>query len=247
MRVIVAENYDILSRQAALLIAAQVIHKPESVLGLATGSTPEGTYRHLIDLYSKGAVDFCRVKTFNLDEYYGLAPGDKQSYYWFMQHHLFGHINVRPANIHIPDGLTSDIEAECRNYEEKIHRAGGIDLQLLGIGGNGHIGFNEPDQKFAASTHLVELDEGTIAANARFFEFPDQVPRQAISVGIRTIMQARRILLLANGPGKAKAVYEMICGQITPAVPASVLQLHPDVTVIVDREAADRLPAQVAN
>jgi len=242
MHVIVAQDYAALSRKAAILLAGQVIHKPASVLGLATGSTPVGTYQYLVSLYQEGLVEFSQTTTFNLDEYYGLAPDNRCSYAWFMRHHLFQYINDSPAKVHIPNGLADDVEVECLAYEEKIRQAGGIDLQLLGIGRNGHIGFNEPDLKFESGTHLVELDEETIAANARFFESPDQVPRQAISMGIKTIMRSRRIILLASGAEKAQAVYEMIYGKITPELPASVLQLHPDATVIADREAAQLLP-----
>lgn len=242
MRVIVAKDYEALSRRAAILLAGQIIYKPDSVLGLATGSTPVGTYRHLVALYREGLVDFSQVVTFNLDEYYGLAPENQCSYYWFMKQHLFDHVNNHPDLIHIPDGLAEDIAAECRQYEEKIHRAGGIDLQLLGIGRNGHIGFNEPDLKFETGTHLVELDEETIQANARFFSSPELVPRQAISMGIKTIMQSKRIILLASGAEKANVVFQMIFGPIKPELPASILQLHPDVTVIADGEAASCLP-----
>lgn len=245
MRVIVAKDYEALSRRAAILLAGQVIHKPDSVLGLATGSTPVGTYRHLVALYKEGLVDFSQVITFNLDEYYGLAPDNQCSYAWFMNHHLFDHVNNLPEQVHIPNGLAGDIQAECKAYDEKISQAGGIDLQLLGIGRNGHIGFNEPDLKFETRTHLVELDDETIEANARFFISPGQVPRQAISMGIKTIMQSRRILLLASGAEKTQVVYEMIYGTITPELPASVLQLHPDVTIIADREAAALLPEDV--
>ena len=246
MRVIIAKDSEALSRRAAIILAGQIIHKPESVLGLATGSTPVGTYSQLVSLHREGLVDFNDVITFNLDEYYGLSPEDNRSYAWFMQHHLFDHVNNRPENVHIPNGLAIDIDIECRAYEEKILRAGGIDLQLLGIGLNGHIGFNEPDLKFEARTHLVELDDDTIRANARFFDSAEEVPRQAISMGIKTIMRSRRIVLLASGAEKAKIVYDMIYGIITPELPASVLQLHPDVTVIADAEAASLLPANIS-
>lgn len=242
MRIIVAKNYDTLSKQAAIFIAGQIIHKPNSVLGLATGSTPEGMYRELVHLHNQGLVDFRQVVTFNLDEYYGVGPQDQCSYHRYMQDNFFSHINIAPENVHIPNGLAQDAETECRNYEALIQQAGGIDLQLLGIGRNGHIGFNEPGSKFEGITHLVDLDEDTIAANARFFASPDQVPRQALSMGIKSIMGARRILLLANGSGKAQAICDMAYGSITPQVPASVLQLHPDVTVIVDEEAGSLLP-----
>jgi len=242
MRIIVAKDYETLSKKAAIIIAGQVIRKPSSVLGLATGSTPVGTYQHLVALFNEGLVDFSEVVTFNLDEYYSVAPDNECSYSWFMQHHLFNHVNNQPEFVNIPNGLAPDIEAECQEYEDKIHRSGGIDLQLLGIGGNGHIGFNEPDLKFETRTHLVNLDEGTIMDNARFFQSPDRVPRQAISMGIKTIMRSRRVLLLASGSEKAQVVYDMIYGQITPELPASVLQLHPDTTVIVDGNAANLLP-----
>lgn len=242
MRIIVANDYEGMSKQAAILLSSQIIHEPKSVLGLATGDTPVGTYLQMVEFYNQGLLDFSHVVTFNLDEYYGLAPGDELSYHWYMQENLFSKININSENLHIPNGLAQDVAAECSNYESSIAQAGGIDLQLLGIGGNGHIGFNEPGSEFAGSTHLVDLDEDTIAANARFFDSPDQVPRQALSMGIKSIMGARKILLLANGAGKAQAVYDMAFGGITPQVPASVLQLHPDVTVIVDKEAGHLLP-----
>ena len=242
MEVIIAKDYDTLSKQAAMLLASQVISQPGSVLGLATGSTPVGAYKNLVAFYNEGIVDFSRAIVFNLDEYYGVAPENPCSYRWFMEDNLFKHINIRQENTHIPNGLARDTAAECREYEEKIRRAGGIDLQLLGIGGNGHIGFNEPGDSFKSATHLVELDSGTIAANSRFFASRDEVPRQAISMGIKSIMAARRIILLASGAGKAKAVYEMVQGPVTPEHPASVLQLHPQVIIILDQEAASLLP-----
>src|SRR5690554_4131519 len=222
MRIIVAKDYETMSKQAAIFLAGQIIHKPNSALGLATGSTPVGTYRELVDLYDQGLVDFSQVITFNLDEYYGVGPEDEFSYYWFMQENLFSHVNANPENLHIPNGLAQDVEAECKNYEALIRQAGGIDLQLLGIGRNGHIGFNEPGSEFDGITHLVDLDEDTIAANSRFFDSPDQVPRQALSMGIKSIMGARQILLLANGSGKAQTIRDMAYGSITPQVPASV-------------------------
>ena len=241
MRIIVAKDYETMSKQAAIVLAGQIIYKPNSVLGLATGSTPVGTYRELVHMYNQGLLDFRQVVTFNLDEYYGVGPEDEFSYHRFMQDNLFSHINAVPENLHIPNGLARDVEAECKNYEAMIAEAGGIDLQVLGIGRNGHIGFNEPGSEFNGVTRLVDLDEDTIAANSRFFLSPDQVPRQALSMGIKSIMRARRILLLANGAGKAQAIRDMIYGSITPAMPASVLQLHPDVTVIVDAEAGSLL------
>lgn len=241
MEVMIAKDYDALSKQAAIIIAGQVISQPSSVLGLATGSSPVETYKNLAAFYREGIVDFHQVTAFNLDEYYGVAPDNPCSYRWFMEENLFKYINILPENTHIPNGLAKDVANECLEYEEKIHRAGGIDLQLLGIGGNGHIGFNEPGAHFESLTHLVDLDQETIDANARFFDSPDQVPRQALSMGIKSIMAARKIILLASGKAKAKAVYEMIHGPITPEHPASVLQLHPQAIVIVDKEAASLL------
>ena len=241
MEVLIAKDYNTLSKQAAMIIAGQVISQPSSVLGLATGSSPVETYKNLAAFYREGIVGFQQVTAFNLDEYYGVAPDNPCSYRWFMEENLFKHINILPENTHIPNGLAKDVANECLEYEEKIHRAGGIDLQLLGIGGNGHIGFNEPGAHFESLTHLVDLDQETIDANARFFDSPDQVPRQALSMGIKSIMAARKIILLASGKAKAKAVYEMVQGPISPEHPASVLQLHPQVVVIVDKEAASLL------
>lgn len=241
MEVIIAGNYEEMSKKAALLIAGQVMGRPDSVLGFATGSTPVGTYRQLVAFFDEGLLDFRRVRSFNLDEYYGIAGDNPCSYRRFMQENLFDTINIPLENTQVPDGIAPDIGAECRQYEEKIRRAGGIDLQLLGIGSNGHIGFNEPGDCFSARTGLVDLDPSTIRANARFFTNEDQVPRQAISMGIGSIMAARSILMLANGTAKAQAVQGMVEGPITPALPASALQLHPRVTVILDREAASLL------
>ncbi len=241
MRIVIAKDYQALSKKAAHIIAGQLIMKPDSVLGLATGSTPLGTYQTLVTMVEDGLASFSQAQTFNLDEYYGLGPQDPQSYYYFMQQNLFSRVDMRSNCIHIPDGLAGDVQMECLRYEEQIRRHGGIDLQLLGIGRNGHIGFNEPDLKFEAITHLVALDQDTIEANARFFDEPSQVPRQAISMGIKTIMHARKILLLASGKEKASTVYQMVYGDIRPELPASVLQIHPDVTIIVDEAAAEGL------
>lgn len=241
MRVYVVDSYGELSAKAALIVAGQVAFKADSVLGLCTGSTPVGMYKELSAMHQKQGLDFSRVITFNLDEYYGLAPDNIQSYHYFMKKNLFDHVNIKQENIHIPDGLAADIEAECDRYEEAIQKAGGIDLQVLGIGRNGHIGFNEPAAKFSAATFLTELDEDTIKANARFFASPGEVPTCAITMGIKTIMQAKKILLLANGPEKAEAVRNAVKGDIDPYVPASILQLHSDCTFIIDREAAKYL------
>ncbi len=241
MRIIVVDNYEEMSKRAALTIASQVTLKPNSVLGLATGDTPLGMYKELIKLYNKKEVDFSEVKTFNLDEYYGLNRENPQSYHSYMINNLFNHININRENINVPSGTAKDVSEVCREYENKIKEAGGIDMQVLGIGGNGHIGFNEPDVNFEAETHLVNLDEQTIEANSRFFNSIKDVPVKAISMGIKTIMSSKKIILLANGTSKAEAIEKAVKGKINPSVPASILQLHNDVTIIIDREAASGL------
>ena len=232
MKVIKALDYADLSKKAATLIAAQIIRNPKSVLGLATGSTPVGTYAELIALYKQSVIDFAGVTTVNLDEYCGLAADHPQSYAHFMRQKLFDHINIGPGNTHLPDGTATDTAGECLRFEGLIERLGGIDLQLLGIGRNGHIGFNEPGESFPAMTHLTDLTKDTLDANSRFFGPGEKVPTQALSMGIGTIMRARSILLIASGPDKAWALDKTINGPVTPQVPASVLQFHPDVTVI---------------
>ncbi|MPM48290.1 Glucosamine-6-phosphate deaminase 1 [bioreactor metagenome] len=241
MRVIIAKDYKELSQKASSILASQLILKPESVLGLATGSTPIGTYEELIKLNREGIVSFSSATTFNLDEYYGLDGNNPNSYNYFMRDKLFNHIDIDNNRVHIPNGLTKDIQKECQTYEKKIVEKGGIDIQLLGIGRNGHIGFNEPDAKFEAKTHLVNLDKDTVGANSRFFRDIREVPKKAISMGIKTIMNSKKILLLASGEDKASTVYNALHGEITPKVPASVLQLHQDVIVIVDKQAAKYL------
>ena len=243
MRIIKVSTYEELSKKAAQMIASQLILKPNSVLGLATGSTPIGTYEELVRMYKSSDIDFYNTVTFNLDEYHGLSPENEQSYIYFMKDKLFKHVNIRTENIHIPSGQAQNIDAECSAYDNKILDFGGIDIQLLGIGRNGHIGFNEPDVKFEALTHLVELDTDTIEANARFFDSIEEVPTQAISMGIKNIMHARKIVLVACGREKAETIQKMIHGDIVPELPASVLQLHPDVTVIVDEEAGALIKA----
>lgn len=238
MKIIITDDYEGMSKRAAGIVSAQIILKPNSVLGLATGSTPLKMYQELIRIHKAGELDFSEVVTFNLDEYIGLPKENINSYYNYMHCNFFKHININPNNVYIPDGMAADINKECDEYEARIQSRGGIDLQILGIGNNGHIGFNEPGQKFDAKTHLVNLDEGTIRANSRFFNSIDDVPKQAISMGIKTIMQAKKILLLACGKSKAEAIGKALYGEITPEVPASILQIHPDVTVIVDRDAA---------
>lgn len=244
MRLIRAKDYQDMSRKAANIISAQVILKPESVLGLATGSTPIGIYHQLIDWYKKGDVDFSRVVSINLDEYCGLSDSHPQSYSRFMREHFFDYINISPANIFLPDGTQTDSALECVRYDRVIVEHGGIDLQLLGIGRNAHIGFNEPDVCFSRGTHQVTLTESTIAANTRFFESVEQVPRQAYSVGMQAIMQAKKILLIASGADKAEALQKSFFGPVTPQVPASILQLHQDVTVIADMDALALCPAE---
>ncbi|MPW25610.1 glucosamine-6-phosphate deaminase [Alkalibaculum sp. M08DMB] len=238
MRIIIAKDYNDMSKKAANMVAAQILLKPNSVLGLATGSTPVMTYKYLIKLFQDETISFCHVVTVNLDEYIGLSKEHPNSYHFFMQDIFFNHVDIKLENIYIPDGMAMDLETECIEYENKIQKNKGIDLQILGIGSNGHIGFNEPDLKFEGITHCINLDDETIKANARFFEKEEEVPRRAITMGVKTIMNARKIILLANGSEKAKTVFNAIHGKIDPALPASILQLHPDVTFILDREAA---------
>ncbi len=232
MKLIETASYEKLSRSAANLISAQVILKPDSVLGLATGSSPLGTYRQLITWYEKGDVDFDKVISVNLDEYVGLSTKDAQSYRHFMNENFFNHINIRPENTFVPDGCAKNLDAACKAYDAHIEAVGGIDLQLLGIGLDGHIGFNEPDDVFVKNTHVVTLDPSTIRANARFFENEAQVPRRAITMGMVSIMQAKKIVLIANGAAKRDILEKAFFGPITPRIPASILQLHPDITVI---------------
>lgn len=237
MRVIITNSYDEMSKEAAKIVAGQIYLKPDSVLGLATGSTPLQMYKKLVAVHEMVGLDFSQVTSFNLDEYIGMSPDNPQSYHYFMKHNFFDFINIKPENIFIPDGMAEDIEAEGKHYDALIEEKGGIDLQILGIGRNAHIGFNEPDIKFEATTHKVKLDDETIEANSRFFENEADVPRYAISMGIKTIMLAKKVVLLASGSNKAEAVYNAVYGSISPSAPASILQLHRDVTVIVDKEA----------
>ena len=232
-----AKNYQDLSRKAANIISAQIIMKPDCVLGLATGSSPIGTYKQLIEWYNKGDLDFAKVTTINLDEYKGLDPDNDQSYRYFMQENLFDKIDIPFEHTHVPDGMAADPEQECRRYDELVRSLGYADLQLLGLGRNGHIGFNEPGDCFRKETHVVELTQNTIEANARFFENEAAVPKKAITMGIGCIMAARRVLLVASGANKAEAVYRTVCGPITPQCPASILQLHNDVVIVGDEEA----------
>lgn len=245
MRIIQTEDYEAMSTQVAALIAAQVVSRPESVLGLATGSTPIGAYRQLVRWYREGGLSFALVRTVNLDEYRGLAPNHPQSYRYFMQTNLFDHVDILPVNTHVPGGLAADPEAECARYDALIVALGDMDLQLLGLGHNGHIGFNEPGPSFVLPTHPVELTESTINANSRLFASKDEVPRQALTMGIRGIMRARRVLVAVSGADKAEAVAKSFAGPVTPEVPASILQLHPDVVLVGDRAALSKLEASV--
>ena len=244
MRIVRVKDYDDMSRKAGNILAAQVVAKPDCVLGLATGSTPIGAYKRLIEGYEAGDLDFSQVKTYNLDEYRGLPGDHDQSYRYFMNVNLFDHVNIDKANTHVPDGLAEDYEAACAAYDEAVAAAGGQDLQLLGIGNNGHIGFNEPGDAFVKGTHCVDLTESTIQANSRLFDSIDDVPRQAFSMGIGTIMAARTILVMASGEAKAQAVHDMIYGPITPSCQASILQLHPNVVVVADEAALPLCPAE---
>jgi len=226
-----------LSRKAAGIIAAMVTLKPDSVLGLATGDSPLGVYRHLADSYNSGDIDFSHTRAFNLDEYRGLGPDAEQSYRLFMWKNLFSKINIKPENLNIPNGLAGDPPAECARYEEAIKSCGGIDLQLLGIGNNGHIGFNEPNAGFIVNTHLVDLSDSTIDANSRFFQRRGDVPTQAYTMGIGSIMRARKIVLIVSGRQKAEIVKHAFCGGVYPEIPASILQLHGDFTLVGDEPA----------
>ena len=232
-----------MSRKAAGIVSAQIIMKPDCVLGLATGSTPVGLYKQLIEWYRNGDLDFSGVRTVNLDEYKGISRENDQSYYYFMHQNLFDHVNIPAGNTHLPDGMEPDSEKECRRYEELIQSMGSVDLQLLGIGHNGHIGFNEPADAFDKLVHCVNLTQSTIEANKRFFASAEEVPRQAYTMGIQTIMRSKKILIIANGEGKADIVRDAFFGPITPMVPASVLQLHNDVTLVADEAALSKIPA----
>lgn len=241
MRMIKAKNYDDMSRKVANILSAHVILKPNSVLGLATGSTVIGTYKQLIDWYRKDDLDFDMVSTVNLDEYVGLDSTHEQSYRYYMNHNFFNHINIRMSQTYLPDGKAKDIVSECQSYEYKIKSLGGVDAQLLGLGHNGHIGFNEPDKAFEQTTHCVTLEENTRTANARFFSNIDEVPTHAITMGIKTIMQAKQIVLAVSGADKAEILKKVLTGPVTPGIPGSILQMHPDVIVVADEAALSQL------
>ena len=242
MQIYRAKDYEDMSKKAANIIASQVVLKPDCVLGLATGSTPIGAYKNLVEKYEQGDLDFSQVTTVNLDEYKGLPRENDQSYYYFMHDNLFDHVNVRPENTHLPDGTKEDANEECARYEELIRSLGGQDLQLLGLGHNGHIGFNEPDTVFEKTTHCVDLQESTIEANKRFFASADDVPKQAYTMGIGTIMQAKKILVVVSGEDKADTVAKAFFGPVTPEVPASILQFHKDVILVADEAALSKVP-----
>lgn len=244
MELVRAKDYSDMSRKAANVISAQVILHPRSILGLATGDTPIGTYEQLAKWQKKGDCSFAQCSSYNLDEYVGLTADHPQSYHYFMRKHFFDEVDIKLENTHVPDGAAADPEAACEEYDRMVAAAGYPDLQLLGIGRNGHIGFNEPDDHFARGTHVVNLTDSTIEANSRLFDSIDEVPRQAMSMGIQTIMYARRILVLASGEDKAEAVRNMVYGLITPQVPASILQLHKKCIVIADEAALSLCPAE---
>lgn len=241
MKIICAVDYNDMSRKAANLLSAQIILNPDSVLGLATGSSPVGIYKQLIEWYKKGDLDFSCCRTVNLDEYYGISKDNEHSYAYFMYENLFKHVNIRMEETYIPDGTNQDIALECARYNQQIKSLGGIDIQLLGVGHNGHIGFNEPGEAFEKETHCVALSPQTIEANTRFFEKKEDVPTKAYTMGIKSIMSAKKILLVASGESKAEILARALTGAIEPSVPASILQLHYDVTVIADKPALKTL------
>ncbi len=238
MKVRIVKDYEEMSREGARLIAEVILNKPEAVLGLATGSTPEGLYKELILLNKEGKLDFSKCTTVNLDEYLGLGGDHNQSYRYFMNEKLFNHININKNNTYVPNGLAEDVSEECKSYDKRIEQLGGIDVQLLGIGNNGHIAFNEPEEELSFGTHVTNLTESTIEANARFFSSIEEVPKQALTMGIGSIMRARKIVLLASGASKAEAVKQLVSGKITTQSPATMLQVHHDVTLVLDEAAA---------
>jgi glucosamine-6-phosphate deaminase len=244
MLVIIKKDYTQISQEAAKQVASLVRKKPDCVIGFATGSTPLGLYKELIRMHKKEGLDFSKVTSFNLDEYVGLPPSHDQSYHYFMWENLFSKININPSNVHIPMGMAEDINAFCDWYEQKIVEHGGIDLQILGIGGNGHIAFNEPGSSLGSRTRIKTLKEKTIKDNARFFKSMNEVPKFAITMGVGTIMEAKRLLLLANGKGKADAIKATVEGSVMAKFPATIVQLHRFATVIVDKEAASKLEGE---
>ena len=241
VRIAVENDYEAMSRKAAQIFAGKMKEFPNGAFGFATGSSPIGMYRELVRMHREEGLDFSGITSFNLDEYHPISPENDQSYYYFMQEHLFKHVNINPSKINIPNGLAEDVEKECRDYEAKINEAGGIVAQILGIGLNGHIGFNEPSESFEAESRYVPLAEMTIKANVSKFSNPDEMPRHALTMGIRTIMMSKHIILIASGAAKASIIRDAFKGPITPLVPASALQLHPSVDLVADKEAAAAL------
>lgn len=241
MKIIITKNYEELSKVAANEMAETIKSNPKAILGLATGGSPIGMYKELIRMNKEGEIDFSTITTVNLDEYIGLSGEHTQSYRYFMNDNLFNHINIDKKNTYVPNGLAKNIEEECKNYDAKIADLGGTDVQLLGIGNNGHIAFNEPDQELVAGTHLTGLTEDTIKANARFFDSIDEVPKTALTMGLGGIMKSKKIIVIASGEGKAEAVKAMVNGKISTNMPASMLQMHRDVVVIIDEAAAKLL------
>lgn len=241
MQIYKTTDYHDMSRKAANIISAQIILKPNSVLGLATGSTVLGIYNQLVEWYHKGDLDFSRISTVNLDEYKGLAPDNHQSYRYYMDQNLFHQININKENTHLPNGQAGNVDEECARFNDIIEHLGGIDLQLLGLGRNGHIGFNEPSEVFEKGTHCVRLTGSTREANSRLFDRGETVPEYAYTMGIRTILLAKKIVLAVSGEDKAEILKEALYGPVSPAVPASILQLHPDLIVVADAAAANSI------
>ncbi len=241
MNIVIVKDYYELSMQAAQIVSAQINKMKRSVLGLPTGQTPLGMYGELIKKFEKDEIDFSQVITFNLDEYYGLSPLHPQSYHYFMWNTFFQHINIKKENVNMLNGIAENIDEECQRYENSIQIRGGIDLQLLGIGENAHIGFNEPADVLKSRTHLVNLSDSTVKANSRFFNDINEVPRQALTMGMGTIMKANKIVLLVSGKKKAPALAKTVSGLVSTKVPASLLQLHKEVTILVDEEAASQI------
>ncbi len=241
IRFICTKDYEDMSRKAANIMGALVVNKPDCVLGLATGSTPIGAYARLVEGYENGDLDFSQVKSVNLDEYRGLPHDNDQSYYYFMNHHLFSKVNIDKNNTYVPDGTIADADEACKQYDEIVRSMGGVDLQLLGMGHNGHIGFNEPGDVFVKNTNCVNLTQSTIDANSRFFASKEEVPTQAYTMGIQTIMNAKKILVVVSGTDKADIVDKAFFGDVTPQVPASILQLHQDVVVVGDEAAFSKI------
>jgi glucosamine-6-phosphate deaminase len=239
MRIIVCENYDEMSKTAAKMLAGQLLLKPNSVIGLPTGSTPIGMYSELAKMYKENEIDFSQAITFNLDEYYPIDKTNNQSYYYFMNENLYSKVNLKTENIHIPNGSARDVLVECNHYDDLIEKSGGIDLQVLGIGNNGHIGFNEPAGELYDNTHLTELTEETIEANSRFFKSWEDVPKTALTVGMATILLSKKIILLVSGKSKSEPLKRLLTGKISTAVPATMLNLHRDTVIIADKEALE--------